>query len=249
METNVRFLASYQAIEARMRKLSQLEGSLYTPCPQPIGPVDYIFLCMEPSLDGRSIEEASAKLSRGFLNFLPGGMGTSILHFCIRRYLCVAGQRYHITDLSKGGMPVAGAGKGRIDRWDAWYPVLLDELKLVAKPDARVFAVGRHVEEYLDGKRNFPWKPVQPLVHYSPLASGAWAKTVREHQEAFERFRNTVTIDEVLATATDVLTELSLPHVQKESLERLAKRPLSDSSKKLIFSYKLAFESVDRGRE
>lgn len=179
----------------------------------------------------------------GFRNFLPGGLETSILHFAIRRYLCQPGQRYHITDLSKGGMRVKDAPADRFSRWNEWYPLLLEELRLVARPGARVFAVGRAVDDYLSGRDDFPW-PFTRVLHYSSMAGAARAEAIKGHAAAFEQFRGTVSLDDLLAAAVEVLHETGMPaNVRKESLERLTKNgPLTDSQQQLIFSYKLAFE-------
>jgi len=171
-----------------MRDLVEDEGHVYTPCPKPLGPVDYVFLCMEPSLDGNSPEKAKAKLDEGYRNFLPGGM------------------------------KVKDAPAERKRRWDSWYPLLLEELNLLARSGLRVFAVGRQIEKYLESKDDFPWRPVHPVVHYSPLAA-AWARGNQGH--------------EVL--------------VREASLARLGRySSVSESNQKLIFNYKLAFEPRPR---
>jgi hypothetical protein len=135
------FRAAYRDIEAGWMALAKCEGTLYTPNVEPAEPVDYVFICMEPSLDGLEEGVARANLEGGARNFL-GGQPT-LLHFAIRRYLLEPRQRYHITDVSKGGMKATKAGGDRTRRWNRWYPSLLAELDLVAKPGAELFAVGR----------------------------------------------------------------------------------------------------------
>lgn len=112
MRVDGSFQAAYRNLEGRMKGLAEADGHIFLPNPEPEGPVDYVLICMEPSLGrwARSPEEAKSKVDAGFRNFLFS-TEVSILHFCIRHYLCKPTQRYHITDFSKGAMLVKGAGR------------------------------------------------------------------------------------------------------------------------------------------
>lgn len=101
------FRAVYRELEARMEVLAEADGDVFLPNPKPLGPVEYVFVCMEPSLGrwARSADEARSKVEAGFQNFISS-IEDFILHFCIQQYLCEPTQRYHITDLSKGAMLV-----------------------------------------------------------------------------------------------------------------------------------------------
>ena len=120
-----------------MKKLAEGEGDVFLPNPQPEGPVRYVLICMEPSLGrwARTADEARSRVKEGFRNFLFS-TEDFIFHFCIRRYLCESAERYHITDLSKGAMLVDRSGPARDERYDRWYPLLEDEINLVATPNA-----------------------------------------------------------------------------------------------------------------
>ena len=158
---------------------------------------------MEPSLRGwaRTAEEATAKVNGGFRNFVSS-RDDFILHFAIRHYLCAPRERYHITDVSKGAMLVEQAGIDRTQRWDMWYPLLLEELDLVAKPEAGIFAVGRSVEEYLR-KRAFP-RPLSYVLHYSAAGRRHRRSAVVGREASFEQFKSSVSLDLLLATAEEV---------------------------------------------
>ncbi len=123
-----RFQAAYRELEARMKVLAEADGDVFLPNPEPSGPVEYVFVCMEPSLGrwARSADEARAKVKAGFRNFISS-IETIILHYCIRQYLCEPTEQYHITDLSKGAMLVKRAGVTRTQRYDRWYGLLLEE--------------------------------------------------------------------------------------------------------------------------
>jgi len=125
-----------------MKARAEAEGDVFLPNPEPLGPVEYVFVCMEPSLGrwARSPDEAKAEVEAGFRNFVFS-VEDFILHFCIRQYLCEPTERYHITDLSKGAMLVERARIERSPRYDRWYGLLVEEPDLVAKPGAGIFAV------------------------------------------------------------------------------------------------------------
>jgi hypothetical protein len=97
------FQAAYRELEQRMKSLAETDGDIYLPNAEPDGPVDYVVICMEPSLGrwARSPDHARARVKAGFRNFLSS-LEDFILHYSVRHYLCGPGQRYHMTDLSKG---------------------------------------------------------------------------------------------------------------------------------------------------
>ena len=109
-----------------MRALATADGDVFLPVPEPLSPVQYIFICMEPSLGGGSPEKARAEIEAGGRNFV-NSIEDFLFHFSIRRYLCKPNERYHITDWSKGAMSVERAGIDRARRYDKWYSLLIDE--------------------------------------------------------------------------------------------------------------------------
>jgi hypothetical protein len=202
---------------------------------------------MEPSLGSwaHSPEEARAKVEAGFRNFVFS-MEDFILHFSIRQYLCRPGQRYYMTDMAKGAMLVDRAAIDRIKRYDRWYPLLLEELDLVAAPRAQFFAVGGDVARYLS--RRFFRRSLTKVIHYSGQAASARAAGIVGQEASFAQFRESVSLDRVLATAEEVLRESVPATFQEETLARLARRQLSESQRQLIFNYKLGFEETIRTR-
>lgn len=105
--SNQNFKHAYNELEERMGEFAKINGEIYVPNLVPSGQVDYIFICMEPSLGewAKNREDAESKLKEGFRNFLDG-FNTMLLHYAIRNYLCKGYESYHITDLSKGAMLV-----------------------------------------------------------------------------------------------------------------------------------------------
>ena len=229
-----------------MKVLAEADGGIYFPNPEPSGSVEYVFICMEPSLGGgwaSDPERARAATKAGFRNFV-NSLEDFLLHFSIRQYLCKPNERYYITDWSKGAMPVKGASVDRARRYNKWYPLLIEEVDLVATPDVRVFAVGRDVERHL-ARLAFP-RHFTSVIHYSPLAGSARASGIVGHEDAFEQFRASLSLDLVLATAREVLDESVPPSVRDRTLARLANQQLTVSRQRLIFNYKLAFQATRR---
>jgi hypothetical protein len=248
MRIDERFRAAYRELEVRMKALAEANGDVFLPNPEPFGQVEYVLVCMEPSLGrwARSADEARSKVEAGFRNFISS-IEDFILHFCIQHYLCEPTQRYHITDLSKGAMLIDRAGVARTQRYDMWYALLVEELDLVATSEAGVFAVGSAVAQYLE-RRAFP-RPFTRVIHYSGLAVRARAAGIVGHEDTFEEFKSSVSLTRVLATAEEVLMASAVPtSLRNETLARLAKTQLSESRKQLIFNYKLAFEALSRPR-
>jgi hypothetical protein len=119
----------------------------------------------------------------------------------------------------------------------------VEELDLVATSGAGIFAVGNAVAQHLK-RHKFPG-PFTKVIHYSGLAARARTVGIVGHQDSFEEFRNSVSLERVLATAEAVLMASAIPaSFRDETLARLAKSPLSASRQQLIFNYKLAFEAM-----
>lgn len=237
------FKRAYNQLEVCMKDFANQNDEIYVPNIVPDSPTDYIFICMEPSLGewGKNRDEAESKLRDGFRNFLDG-FNTMVLHFAIRNYLCLDNQTYHITDLSKGAMLVKDADNNRIERYENWYPLLLHEMNLVASTNVKVFAIGSHVVNFLQ-KKQFPWDFTQ-LIHYSGQAVSHWDKVVKEREEDFKLFKDTVTYEDFLNSAKSVVESSKVPLSIKEPvLKKMCKSNLTLSRLKLMFNYKLIFDA------
>jgi|ERR1035438_8227375 hypothetical protein len=238
------FHTAYRELEERMKALAEADGDVFLPNPEPLGPVHYVLICMEPSLGrwARMADDARSRVEAGFRNFLFS-IEDFILHFCVRRYLCESEQRYHITDLSKGAMPVNRAGLARIQRYNRWYALLLEELDLCATASAGIVAVGNVVSQHL-AQRGFR-RPFTRVIHYSSQAGSARSAGVVGCEDSFLAFRGSVSLEDVVATAEAALKAAHVPSaIRDETLLRLAKSQLTTSRQQLIFNYKVAFESM-----
>jgi len=238
------FRLAYEDLVSRMQALADADGDVFLPNPEPAGPVDYVFICMEPSLGGWArgdAEVARAKVAEGFHNFVYLDHGTLPFHFAIRQYLCRAHESYHLTDMSKGAMPVKSADIDRDQRWERWYPLLLEELNLVAKEQAHIFPVGQRVEDFLR-RHMFPRGLHKAILHYSSRWPQHRKRAIIAHEAEFERFKASLSRDQVLATAEEVMAGSLPSRWHEEALARST--PLRESDKQLIFTYKLAFSAA-----
>jgi hypothetical protein len=244
MDGSRAFRAAYGRLERRMRALADAEGDVFLPGAEPEGPADYILIGMEPSL-GRWAQnpvEARSKVDAGFRNFLSS-FEDYILHFCIRRYLCAPRQRYHITDLSKGAMLVERTSYERADRYDRWFELLEDEMDLISRHETRFIAIGGVVAAYL-ARAAFS-RPFTRIIHYSPQAANARRIAASHDRRGYKLFSESVSLDDIIDTASSVLTAANVPvDLHERTLSRLSRSRMSESRLESIFSYKVAFESM-----
>lgn len=245
MQIDESFHTAYRELEERMKALAEADGPIFLPNPEPLGTVQYVLICMEPSL-GRwsrgSADYARSRVEAGFRNFLFS-IEDFILHFCVRHYLCGPAERYHITDISKGAMPVDHASLARIQRYDRWYALLQEEVELCASPSAGIVAVGKVVSQHL-ARRGFR-RPFTRVIHYSSQATLARRAGLVGREDNFQAFSGSVSLEDVVATAEDVLKAAHVPsEIRGDTLSRLGMSQLNTSRQQLIFNYKVAFESM-----
>lgn len=138
--------------------------------------MDYVIVGMEPSFGwADSIEDAEEKIKQGARNFgrpVNEGEPLALFMLSIERFLCKKGE-YHLTDVSKGAMPVTVADLDRPRRYEEWYPLLLKEIEIVGKPRAPIIAIGRKVKDFLK-RRDIggeAGRPLHTVTHYSLQAS------------------------------------------------------------------------------
>lgn len=194
---------------------------IYLPNVRPTVKVDYVLVGMEPSLGGwaKDLIDAQIKISGGFRN----GVGKT-LEFSIENYLCQERETWYLTDLAKGAMLTKSPDAGSLEKYKAWYPLLEKELELVAKPDAKVIAIGRTVDGFLNGFLNRTklcgrvyagWIP-----HYSTQVARQRGKMIEGRKKGYENF--TASLQGSKGANSD----------------------WTDSEKKLLFDYKILFECI-----
>lgn len=205
---------------------------VYLPCVKPKDMVDYIFVGMEPSFGwADSVEDGEKKVEEGFTNFAASTPPDDAKHpldlmnLSIERFLCKPGETYYLTDVSKGAMPVAMADIDREQRYKEWYPLLLEEIDIVGKPDAPIIAIGKQVEKFLrqNGLEEETGQRLHDVVHYSPQAVRAWKREAERDQEGFEAFKK-AEFGEMGRWAKDLaLSRMQLVFTYKKQFEGIVK--------------------------
>ena len=160
--------------------------SVYLPNVAPQGPVDYVLVAMEPSLEGwaNDLVDAKKRINLGFRNFC----GVWQLHYPVGKYLCQDGENFYLTDLAKGAMATGSPGAANEEKYDAWFPLLEKELALVAKPDAKIISVGGRVGSFLLKKGLYGH--VGTVPHYSGQAARYWGREIPGREKEFEKFQS-----------------------------------------------------------
>ena len=186
---------------------------IYLPNVRPAGQVDYVLVGMEPSQGkwAKNLDNAREKIDGGFRNFC----GVEILHFPIREYLLRDGETYYLTDLAKGAILTKSPDAGNAKKYDAWYPLLEKELDLVAKPDAKVIAIGSKVDGFLKKKKLCGRVYAGSIPHYSTQVARQRGNMIEGRKKEYENFAAS-----------------------------LQGSMWKKSEKKLLFDYKILFECI-----
>ena len=234
----------YSDLEVEMQLLAEEDGDVFLPNPEPRGQVNYVFICMEPSRRGwaPSKEKGKQNVAAGFRNFLAD-IHPYYLHFAIHKYLRKQGERYHLTDVSKGAKWRKDAGKDRKERYRRWYDLLLRELAIVAMADAKIIAVGNDVAAAL--RRHRFDKPFETILHYSPLAVHHRSEAIVGRQQQFQEFSDSLKESDFLKVVEAVLDESRIPDGLRRKHFAGIQGKFSEPGKRLIFTYKVAFESME----
>lgn len=150
-----------------------------------------------------------------------------------------------VTDISKGAMLVRDAKKDRERRWEAWYPSLLEEIKLLKKPGTKIIAVGREVERFL-GRKDFV-RIDKRVCHFSIEARGCWKRLVLSKEDEFNAFCRLIDFDDILRVAEQAMIQAKMSEDMRKTILRNLPSQLSDVHKWLLFSCKIQFESFANG--
>ena len=217
---------------------------------QPNGPADFILIAQEPAWGGQKKtgkrppdwEFVKDRENRNFCGHIYDFM----FHFCIRNYLCEDGQTYYLTDLSKGAMSVKQAAATSRETYKRWYPLLVEELNLVAKLEGtRVIAIGEKVHTFLRKRKEF--ECIDKIIHYSRAANGARAREVEQYVNGFPEFADTLKFSDILDTTEEVMKRAGYSNSSREEKcqrFRSSKSRLTTARKKSIFYYKKRFEEL-----
>ena len=240
------FTQAYDALEGKFREQVDSDNrdldivSGYVPNFIPNGPVDYVLIAMEPStgVPGKAVK-GPCQVERNF----SWSVEDFILHHCIRKWLCRSHRTYHLTDLAKGGMKTEDARKTQTCRYERWYPLLKEELRLLNKQSGtRVIAIGKVVGDFLEGKDLC--EKVVRVLHYSRNAAPHRSKKIRDWTEQFATFSRSFDNDALDETIEQVLADADMSAYASVRPEGGKDYKLTESRKKLMFHYKEKFSKL-----
>ncbi len=140
-------------------------------------------------------------------------------------------------------MWIKDAQKGRSRRYDAWYPLLRQEMNLVSKPCASTWAIGFTLRKYL---RCLGVPEERLVMHYGAQAAASRKKEIDGpvNNVSFERWKkeSKVSLFDVRRTAGIVLDQYGVSEpLKSDTLKRIAY--LSESSLQLLFHYSRKFKT------
>ena len=217
--------------------------SVFLPNIRPQAPVDFVLIGAEPSLGGKGYDAFSKMIDGGFKNFALS-FEDFILHFCVREYLCKGGRTYYLTDLSKGAMTTKVAKPGFKHWYKEWHHLLREELALVEKPSARRVAIGGTVRNFLN-KLKLYRSDDRTVIHYSGMAAAHRGNAIKGREDSYRAFAKRITLDVIIDIAKAVLRDAEMEPFLPDTLKRLNRGSgLTESRKKLMFDYKVAFEEI-----
>jgi hypothetical protein len=217
--------------------------SFYLPNLVPLEKSKYIFVTMEPSVGrwARTEAEAAKMLARGFRNFL-WSVEDFLFHYSISTYL---DNSYYITDISKLAMKVTDARTMRTDIYPLWEEHLFKEISLFGVKKVVVFFVGREVETFLSSKllQHDSFR----IIHYSPIAASARRRLPDQYPDEYRTFVNKELPNKkkIVENAKRLLEASGMDESLVTSIgDRIARSEnlLSDSRRRLLFSYFKSFE-------
>ena len=220
------FESAYRELKLRFKEEVKRDNevdsanSLFLPNVVPLAPVDFILVGSEPSRArwAPTDEKGRENIAKGFRNF-RGCRRCEPLHYCVDRWLCQGSGSYYLTDLAKGAVFGSVPWPENWEKYERWYPLLLAELELVAKPDAMVISIGSSAGGFLvqRGLRGH----VGRVPHYS-ARSRALGNMASAYPTEWKSFR-------------------------EEIFELPSGKPVSDATKKWMFYYRVLFERFRPG--
>ena len=236
------FEDAYEKLKEEFKQKIKEDGargidSIFLPNIAPAAPVDYILIGMEPSLGNWARDNdpaqrrviAQKRIDAGFRNFC----GVWTLHHPVREYLCRKGETYYCTDLAKGAMLTSSLAAGDEKKYKDWYPLLENEIGLVAKPGAKVISIGHRVARFLSEKGLYAHAGTIP--HYSAQAARHWGREQCSREVDYEDFKVRL---HSIPNSTCMPGHVCRPAPKSQDVL------LKDPRKKLLFDYKIRFERI-----
>ena len=204
----------YAKLQSGWRQLAKDHGHHYLKYLAPRAPVDFVLVAKMTSIR----EKDAAETRPGEYPDIPApgynllaSIGDLILNHAAYRHLCWPGERYYVTDLGKCAVP-AKYVKGHVQQgeFEAWYPMLLEELELVAKPEATVIPVGSATADFLNARCDFPYRVTMPVLHWSGAAVSAAKMASSLFPREWDEYRRKTSWEDVRGSIEEIFIEAGL---------------------------------------
>ena len=225
------FAQAYSELEDKFKamvykdKHSHGIDSVFLPNVEPTGQVDYVLVGMEPGLSGcdKDFETAKKKIAEGKCENWGRYPQENTLVFAVWKYLCDEDKtKYYFTDLAHGSMKAGSKGTNDRAKYRRWFPLFEEELGLVAKPDAKIIAIGHTARDFLTRAGIHGYAGV--VSHASGNALSSAGREISANKERWGNYcRDTEACD------TD-----QFPTKVKKTL----------AQQKLVFDYMIRFERI-----
>ena len=241
IEDQESFGEQYENLQSQWRQLAIDHGHNFLQYLVPRGRVDFVLVGKMTSIG----EKDAGEIPPGYFPAIgpPGfnllsSIGDLILNYGAHRHLCRPGESYYLTDLGKCALPPKYA-KGKIakDEFTAWYPMLLEELELVAKPGATVIPVGSATGNFLEGKPSFPYRLTTPILHWSTAAVAAAKMAGSLFPREWNEFRRSTSWDDLRASTEEIFVAAGLGE-HMDVVDRNFADKFKDFHRHYMFTYK-----------
>ena len=225
------FAQAYSELEDKFKAMVDLDNrchdikSLFLPNVEPTGQVDYVLVGMEPGLSGcdKDFETAKQKIAEGKCENWGRYPQENTLVFAVWKYLCDEDKAtYYFTDLAHGTMKAGSKGTNDPSKYERWFPLLEEELGLVAKPNAKIISIGNTASKFLAEKGLHGQAGM--VAHPAPMGLGFAGKAIPANKERWDKF--------LLDTAS------------KDTDQFPTKVNKTLAQQKLVFDYMIRFERI-----
>lgn len=186
------FDEAYSKLEEKFQAMVEEDGksygieSYFLPNMKIEGPVDFVLVGMEPGLSGLDFETGARKAAARKITNWGNCPEKTTLEYAVHNYLGAKGGSFYFTDLAHGAMKPGSKGAGDRDKYERWYPLLEMELGLVAKPDAKIIAIGHAASVFLTGKGLYGYAGM--VANPAAMALGYAGKEIAAYQERWDQF-------------------------------------------------------------
>ena len=244
MTINQNFSERYEALQHQWRQRAKEHGHHYLKYLAPREPANFVLVGKMTSISERDAAGTEPgcypAVAPPHFNLLLS-LGDLILNYGAHEHLCKQDETYYLTDLGKCARPPKQAkGRKQDDEFNYWYPTFLEELKLVAKPDATVIPVGAATGNFLKlkkGESEFCYRLTEPILHWSSAANVAAKMASSFFPDEWKDFSEATSWDKLRESTEEILTDAGLSQ-HMDDIDRRYRERFGKMQTHLMFTYK-----------